>query len=447
MTVSQDRPSKVLVVGSGGREHALCWHLATHSPGIDLYCAPGNPGISEVAQSVAIPLDEVSALVELAQDLAIELTLVGPELPLALGLVDAFERAGLRAFGPKQAAARLESSKVFAKEFMLRHGIPTPPFEVAYDAGDARAAVGRFGLPVALKAEGLAGGKGVLLVRSEEELAAGLHELFEAKRFGNAADRVVVEPLIEGEEVSFIGVSDGHHLLPLATSKDYKRIGDGDTGPNTGGMGAHSPSGLVDGDLARQILETVMVPTVQGMAEEGTPFVGFLYAGLMLTEAGPQVLEFNARLGDPEAQALLLRCEEDLASLFYRGAQGDFGARRLHFRREASACLVLAAAGYPEAPIQGDRIQGLDGVRDCEGVQVFHAATRRVESGLVVAGGRVLDVCATGPDLPTALRRAYDAATRISWPGMQLRRDIGRRVLESRDARTVAESDLVAGEN
>jgi phosphoribosylamine--glycine ligase len=431
LIVVEGAPLRVLVVGGGGREHALCWHLAKHSPGVEVYCAPGNPGIAAIAETVAIRSDEVSSLAELARDLAIDLTIVGPELPLALGIVDAFERFGLRVFGPRQAAARLESSKVFAKEFMRRHDIPTPDFDVVYDGADARRAISRHGLPVALKADGLAAGKGVLLVRTEQELAAALSELFEVRRFGSAAERVVVEPLIEGEEVSFIGISDGRHLLPLATSKDYKRIGDDDSGPNTGGMGAHSPSGLVGPELAREILERVMVPTVAAMATEGTPLVGFLYAGLMLTEKGPQVLEFNVRLGDPEAQVLLLRLDEDLARLLLRGAQGDFGVRRLSFRREAAACLVLAAAGYPETPVRGDVIEGLERAVDREGAVLFHGATRRDGERIVVDGGRVLNVCATGPDLRVALRRCYEAAREIEWPGMQMRGDVGRRVLEA----------------
>jgi phosphoribosylamine--glycine ligase len=422
---------KVLVIGSGGREHALCWHLKRRSPGIELYCAPGSDGIAQVADVVRIAADEVQALADFARDLRVDLTIVGPELPLSLGVVDEFQNRGLRIFGPRKSAAQLESSKVFAKEFMRRHGVPTADFEVVHTAAEARAATGRFGLPVVLKADGLAAGKGVLLVHSKRELDAALTAFFDDRKFGASGDRVIVEELLQGEEVSFIGLSDGRHLLPLATAKDYKRIGEGDIGPNTGGMGAHSPSGVADAATAAAVLEKVMHATIAGMAAEDNPFVGFLYAGIMLTDDGPSVLEFNARLGDPEAQALLLRLEDDLARLLLRGARGDFETARLDFRQEAAACLVLAAEGYPENAVKGAPIHGIDAAATHEGVEIFHAGTARTDRGWAVAGGRVLNVCASGRDLRQALRRAYDAARRIEWPGRQLRGDIGRRVLQA----------------
>ncbi|HVS63983.1 MAG TPA: phosphoribosylamine--glycine ligase [Thermoanaerobaculia bacterium] len=422
---------KVLVIGGGGREHALCWHLRACSPEAEVYCAPGSDGIAQVADVVRIAADEVHELADLARDLKIDLTIVGPELPLSLGVVDEFQNRGLRIFGPRKAAAQLESSKVFAKEFMRRHGIPTADFEVVHDAEEACAAAARFGLPVVLKADGLAAGKGVLLAHTKAELDDAIAAFFEHRKFGAGGDRVVVEQFLQGEEVSFIGLSDGLRLLPLATAKDYKRIGEGDIGPNTGGMGAHSPSGVADASTAALVLERVMHATVAGMAAEDNPFVGFLYAGLMLTDDGPSVLEFNVRLGDPEAQALLLRLEDDLARLLLRGARGDFETTRLDFKKEAAACLVLAAEGYPESAVKGARISGLDVAATHEGVEIFHAGTAKTETGWVVAGGRVLNVCASGRDLRHALRRAYDAARRIDWPGRQLRGDIGRRVLQA----------------
>lgn len=423
---------RVLVVGSGAREHALCWKLA-QSPELDeLYCAPGNPGIAEVADLVPEGADDVQGLASFAADLKMDLTVVGPELPLTLGLADELARRGLRTFGPTREAARLEGSKVFAKEFMERHAIPTAEFEVVHDAAEAEKAARRFGLPVVLKAEGLAAGKGVIIPDTEEALREALAVFFEERRFGASGDRLVVERFLQGEEVSFIALADGERVLPLATSKDYKRIGEGDTGPNTGGMGAHTPSGVVSPELAAEILETVVQPTVAGMAEENRPFRGVLYAGLILTGEGPRVLEYNVRFGDPEAQALLLRMEGDLLPVLAAGADGDFGAHRVRFGKTAAACIVLASSGYPGNAVKGQPIRGLDAARAQEDVEVFHAGTARAPDGdaLVTAGGRVLSVCARGERLVDALKRAYAAAAVIEWPGKVFRRDIGRRVLE-----------------
>jgi len=422
---------KVLVVGSGGREHALCWKLR-QSPRIeDLYCAPGNPGIEAVADLVPIAADEIYQLADFAADLSIDLTVVGPELPLTLGIVDEFHKRGLRIFGPTRQAAELEGSKVFAKEFMKRHGIPTAGFEIVHDAAEARRAAQRFGVPVALKADGLAGGKGVLLPKTEAELEEHLKTLFEDRRFGSAADRVVVEEFLEGEEVSFIALCDGERVLPFATSKDYKRLLASDEGPNTGGMGCHSPAGIIGSGAAAQILDQILRPTVEGMAEEGRRFVGVLYTGLMVTDSGPRVLEYNVRFGDPEAQPLMLRLEDDLLPVLASGAEGRFENPRLHFRKEAAACVVLASKGYPQKPVRGEAIGGLEAAAALEGVEVFHAGTARNREGEVIAaGGRVLGVCATGAQLRDALRRAYAAAQEIHWPSKVFRPDIGRRVLE-----------------
>jgi len=421
---------KVLVVGGGGREHALCWKLRQSPLLRELYCAPGNPGIASVADRLPLAAEEVQRLADFAGEMKIDLTVVGPELPLTLGIADEFANRGLAIFGPTQRAAEIEGSKVFAKQFMERQGIPTAPFAVVGDAAAARAEAARFGYPVVLKADGLAAGKGVLIVADEAELEEAVRVLFEERRFGTSAERVVVESFLTGDEVSFMALCDGERVLPLATARDYKRIGDGDTGPNTGGMGAHSPSGGLSAEAAAEVVETILRPAVSGLAAEGRSFVGVLYAGLILTADGPRVLEFNARFGDPEAQVLMLRLEEDLLPVLAAGAAGRFDARRLSFRREVAACVVLASPGYPGRPLDGEPIRGLDRARALDGVEVFHAGTRVVDGELVSAGGRVLSVCALDPELSGALSRAYAAVAEIDWPGKVYRRDIGRRLLD-----------------
>ncbi|HEX6904450.1 MAG TPA: phosphoribosylamine--glycine ligase [Thermoanaerobaculia bacterium] len=425
---------KVLVIGNGAREHALCWKLRQSPLLTELYCAPGNPGIAAVADRVPLAAEEVQRLADFAGEMKIDLTVVGPELPLTLGIADELANRGLAVFGPSQRAAEIEGSKVFAKQFMERHGIPTAPFVVVHDAGAARAEAGRFGYPVVLKADGLAAGKGVIVAVDEAEFEDAVRALFEERRFGASADRVVIEAFLPGDEVSFMALSDGERVLPLATARDYKRIGDGDTGPNTGGMGAHSPSGGLSAEEAARVVETVLRPAVAGLAAEGRPFVGVLYAGLMLTPEGPRVLEFNARFGDPEAQVILLRMEDDLLPVLAAGAAGRFDTRRLSFLREAAACVVLASPGYPGRPLQGEPIRGLDRAAALPGVEVFHAGTALQDGELVSAGGRVLSVCAVAPGLGEALERAYAAVAEVDWPGKVYRRDIGRRVVEVADA-------------
>jgi len=425
---------KVLVVGSGGREHALCWKLRQSPELTELYCAPGNPGIAAVADRVAIGPEEIQELAGFASAMAVDLVVVGPELPLSLGLADELLGRGLRVFGPRKAAAELEGSKVFAKEFMARHDIPTADFVVAHDRGEAERAAKRFGIPVVLKADGLAAGKGVVVATTKEELERGLATIFDDRRFGNAGDRVVVERFLDGEEVSFMALTDGERLLPLATARDYKRLGDDDSGPNTGGMGSHTPSGLLSSEQSARILEKILKPTLAGLAQENRRFTGVLYAGLMLTEEGPQVLEFNVRFGDPECQALMLRLEDDLLPVLAAGAAGAFNVSRLYFRKEAAAVVVLASEGYPERPVKGEPIEGIEAAAAHPGVQVFHAGTAMVDERVVAAGGRVLNVAASGPDLAEALKRAYAAAAEIKWPSKRFRRDIGRRLLERFDA-------------
>jgi len=421
---------KVLVIGAGGREHAICWKLRQSPLITELYCAPGNPGIAEIADLVPIAVDEIHKLADFAAELSMDLTVVGPELPLVLGIADELTRRGLAVFGPNKRAAELEGSKVFAKEFMRRHSIPTAPFEVAHDASEARRLGRRFGFPVVLKADGLAAGKGVYVVRDAAAFEESLRIFFEQKRFGAAAGRLVIEDCLEGEEVSLMALCDGRGLLPFAAAKDYKRLREDDEGPNTGGMGAHSPTSVMPSGVGAAIIEQVLTPTVRGLAAESRDFVGVLYAGLMLTREGPRVLEYNVRFGDPEAQPLLLRLSDDLLPILAQGAAGRFETQRLHFTKSAAACVVLASRGYPETPTKGEAISGIERALAHPEVAVFHAGTARTDSGLVTAGGRVLDVCACGNNLREALRRAYVASAEITWPSKILRRDIGRRVLE-----------------
>jgi phosphoribosylamine--glycine ligase len=422
---------RVLVIGSGAREHALV-HALAGSPSVDrLFAAPGNPGMEAAAELLDVSGGDIPGLADTAAELAIDLTVVGPEIPLADGIGDEFARRGLRLLGPVAAAAELEASKVFAKEFCLRHEIPTAAAEIVRDADEAKQAVRRFGLPVVLKADGLAAGKGVLIVHTEDELAGALDELFVARRFGDAANRVLVEECLEGTEVSFMVLSDGTDFEPIATSHDYKRVGDADRGPNTGGMGSHSPAFALSPALREQILDTVIRPAIGGMAAEGREYRGILYAGLMLTGDGPKVLEFNCRLGDPETQSVLRRLDGDLAVVFRDAADGRLEPGSVRWKDEAGVCLVLAAENYPGSPRVGDEITGIDDAEALPGIVVFHAGTRRDGDRLLTSGGRVLSVTSTGETLAEAIDRAYDAARRIRFDGVHSRSDIGRDTLKT----------------
>lgn len=381
--------------------------------------------MESAAEILNLGTGDLDALAAAAAELAIDLTVVGPEAPLAAGIGDVFARRGLCIFGPVAAAAELEASKVFAKEFCLRHGIPTAEAEIVETADDAVRAVRRFGFPVVLKADGLAAGKGVLIVGSEAELEVALDDLFVARRFGSAADRVLVEECLVGTEVSFMVVSDGTRIESFATSHDYKRVGDGDSGPNTGGMGSHSPAFALSEDLREQILETVIRPTVAGMAGEGREYRGILYAGLMLTAEGPKVLEFNCRLGDPETQSVLRRLDGDLAVVFRNAARGRLEDGAMQWKDEVGACVVLAAENYPGSPRVGDEITGITEAESMPGVVVFHAGTRREGERLLTAGGRVLSVTSTGETLAEAINRAYRGARCIRFNGVHWRSDIG----------------------
>jgi len=414
---------KILIIGGGGREHALAWKLRQSSNVQHVWCAPGNDGIAQVAECVAGNLEDVSGLAELAERLKPDLTLVGPELPLVSGIADEFARRGLRIVGPSKEAAQLEGSKVFAKDFMQRHGIPTASTYGIFDACvDAYTSLCEVDWPVVVKADGLCGGKGVLVTSSPDEATSFIERLMEMKEFGDAGKRVIVEEGLSGPEISYMVLTDGEKFVPLAASRDYKRLLDNDLGPNTGGMGAISAEDLISADVEKLIQEKVVRPTIDGMAREGKEYKGFLYFGLMLTTSGPKVLEFNCRLGDPETEALVMRMNFDLATLLGSVVRGGLLQSSLVWKPKASVCLVLASDGYPGKPVTGASIAGLDGV--CEGA-VFHAGTRKVENDYYVSSGRVLNVCASADSIAEARSKAYQAAGEISFEGMHYRKDIG----------------------
>ena len=419
---------KLLVIGGGGREHALAWKLA-QSPRVQkVFVAPGNGGTATEPGLENVALASTDALLEFARREAIQLTVVGPEAPLAQGVVDAFQDAGLRIFGPTRAAAQLESSKDFVKRFMVRHGIPTARHATFERAEDAKAYVAAQGAPIVIKADGLAAGKGVVVATSVQQANEAIDAMLRDNRLGNAGARLVIEECLVGEEASFIVMCDGRHALALATSQDHKRLHDGDEGPNTGGMGAYSPAPIVTPKLHARVMREVIQPTLQGMARDGLPYVGFLYAGLMIDPSGnPRTLEFNCRLGDPEAQPILMRLKSDLLPLLEAALDGTLADADAEWDRRSALGVVLAARGYPEQPVSGDRIDGLPAPsEDC---RVFHAGSRLDGGQLVTSGGRVLCVTALGDSLRVARQRAYAAAEGIRFAGMQYRRDIGNRGL------------------
>jgi phosphoribosylamine--glycine ligase len=417
----------VLLVGGGGREHALAWKLA-QSPRLGrLVAAPGNPGVARHAECVAVRDDEIDDLVALAKRESADLVVVGPELPLSLGLADRLRAAGLAVFGPSQAAARLESSKVFSKDLMARYGIPTARFKIFQDAAAARRFCREWGAPLVVKADGLAAGKGAIVCLTLDDADRAIRLCLEEGAFGSAGRTVVVEEFMEGEEASFFVVTDGTSALPFQAAQDHKTIFDGDRGPNTGGMGAYSPAPVMDATTDRRVMDEIVTPTIAAMAKEGAPYAGVLYVGLMITKDGPRVVEFNCRFGDPECQAILPRLDDDILPVFDAVARGRGLPASLRWRPESSVCVVLASRGYPAAPKVGDPISGLDDAGALPGVNVFHAGTARRDGGLVTAGGRVLGVQALGPDIRSAVARAYEAVDRIRFDGMQWRSDIGQR--------------------
>jgi phosphoribosylamine--glycine ligase len=423
---------KILVIGSGGREHAIAWKLRQSPRVSEVVVAPGNAGtaLEPGMRNADVAATDVEGLVALARAEGVALTVVGPEAALAAGVGDRFRAAGLRCFGPDRIAAQLESSKAFAKDFLRRHNIPTARYAVFTELEPALAHVRRHGAPIVIKADGLAAGKGVVVALTLADAEQTLHDMLGAHSFGDASARVVIEEFLEGEEASYIVMSDGRHVLPLATSQDHKRRDEGDLGPNTGGMGAYSPAPVVTPEVERRILEEIVRPTIAGMAAEGAPFVGFLYAGLMIDRSGaPKVIEFNARLGDPETQPILLRLESDLVDLVEAALDGRLDGRTAEWDPRPALGVVVAAAGYPGKVRSGDAIEGLDADPGAD-AKVFHAGTRLDADGRVVtAGGRVLAVCALGADLAAARERAYAVARGIRFDGAFCRRDIGHRAL------------------
>jgi phosphoribosylamine--glycine ligase len=419
---------KLLVIGSGGREHAMAWKLA-QSPRVQMvFVAPGNGGTATENGLENVGITSIPELVSFAKTEQIYLTVVGPEAPLSAGIVDAFQAEGLKIFGPVRAAAQLEASKDFAKQFMLRHGLPTAKHATFTGAAEAKAYVEQQGAPIVIKADGLAAGKGVVVAATVAEAKAAIDLMLVQNKLGDAGARVVIEEFLEGEEASFIVMADGAHALPLATSQDHKRLKDGDQGPNTGGMGAYSPAPILTPQLHARVMREIIQPAIAGMAKDGVPYVGFLYAGLMIDKAGnPKTLEFNCRLGDPETQPIMLRLKSDLLALVEHALAGTLDRAAADWDRRPALGVVLAAAGYPDEPRKGDEIGGLP--KGTDDRRVFHAGTRLEGKKVVTSGGRVLCVTALGDSLKTARARAYEFADAIRFEGMQYRKDIGHRAL------------------
>jgi phosphoribosylamine--glycine ligase len=421
---------KVLVVGNGGREHALVWKIRQSPLVKDVFCAPGNAGITALADCVPIEAPSIVELADFAQTIKADLTVVGPELPMVLGIADEFRKRGLTIFCPSRAAAEIEGSKVFAREFMTRHAIPSPRYEVCTSPEAAQDLVRRapFGYPVVLKVDGLAGGKGTVIVESAEEASEAVAQL--TRKFATAGSRLVMEEYLSGEEVSFLVFSDGSRVVPMISVQDHKRLSDGDRGPNTGGMGTVAPSTNLSLDVHKRIMQEIILPTIAGMAAEGRRYQGVLYAGLMMTADGPKVLEFNARFGDPETQVIMARLRSDIVPVLRGVADGEIDEEtKLEWSKEPAVCVVLCAPGYPDEPRTGQEILGLESLVGEKDVVAFHAATGMRDGRVVTVGGRVLGVTAIGANLEAAIHRAYQATTKISFDGMQYRKDIGQRAL------------------
>jgi phosphoribosylamine--glycine ligase len=422
---------KVLVIGSGGREHALAWKLSQSPKCTEVVVAPGNPGTANEPgiSNVAIQVEDIDGLVAYAKEQAIDLTVVGPEVPLVMGVVDAFQKAGLRCFGPSQAAAELEASKSFTKDFLARHNIPTAAYKVFTDVSDAKAYIQKQGAPIVVKADGLAAGKGVIVAMTEQEALDAVEDMLAGNKFGDAGHRVVVEEFMTGEEASFIVMVDGEHILPLATSQDHKARDNGDKGPNTGGMGAYSPAPVVTNAVYERIMAEVIEPTVKGMAADGRPYVGFLYAGLMIDDNGaPKVVEYNCRFGDPETQPILMRLQSDLIELCEAALDGRLNEVTADWDSRAAIGVVMAAGGYPDAYRKGDVISGL-AQAESKGSKVFHAGTASQGNDVVTNGGRVLCVTALGETVAKAQAQAYTALREISWDDAYFRTDIAYRAV------------------
>ncbi len=420
---------RILVIGSGGREHALVWKIAQSPKATKIWAAPGNAGMGDVAECVRISASDIRLLADFAERERIDLTVVGPELPLTLGIVDEFERRGLRIFGPRKDAAIVEGSKVFAKSFMKKHHIPTGFFQTFDRSDEAKRYIKEIGAPLVVKADGLAAGKGVIVCFKLADAVDAVEKIMEERLFGDAGEQIVIEEYLEGEEVSFHALTDGDAVLPLASTQDHKRVFNDDQGPNTGGMGAYSPAPIITESMHQQIMEQVMIPTVTGMATEGRPFKGVLYAGLMISAGGIKVLEFNARLGDPEAQPLLLRMKSDLVPLLEAVVDGRLRDQTIDWRPDASVCVVMASKGYPGSYDQGTPIAGLEEAAAEPGVVIFHAGTSRTNNRILTGGGRVLGITGLGRDIQGAIATTYRAVKKIHWEGAHYRTDIGVRAL------------------
>ncbi|WP_243370911.1 phosphoribosylamine--glycine ligase [Geotalea sp. SG265] len=420
---------KILVIGSGGREHALVWKIA-QSPLVEkVYCAPGNPGIGTIAENVPIKVEDLTGLLAFARKESIDLTVVGPELPLSLGVVDLFEEYGLKIFGARKNAAIIEASKAFSKDLMKKYHVPTAAYEVFTEVGPAVDFIDKIGIPIVIKADGLAAGKGVIIAGTRDEAVAAVTDMLSGNAFGTAGSRVVIEEFLKGEEASFLAFTDGKNIIPLASAQDHKAVYDGDTGPNTGGMGAYSPAPVVTPSIHEKAMEEVMRRTVDGMAAEGRPYRGVLYAGLMIDGENVKTLEFNARFGDPECQPLLMRMKSDIVPVLMAVADKDISKVQIEWHDQAAVCVVMAAQGYPGDYAKGDTIAGLDEAAKVDDLYVFHAGTSRTEGSFVTSGGRVLGVTALGTTVKDAIDRAYRGVALISWPGAHYRLDIGKKAI------------------
>jgi len=421
---------KVLVIGSGGREHALVWKLRQSPRVSHIYCAPGNGGICEEAECVAADIKSLPSLISVAAQLQPDLTVIGPELPLTLGVVDEFNRRGWRIFGPSQAAAQLEASKSFAKQFLQRHHIPTAPYAICNSPEEVRDALGHFHTPVVVKADGLAAGKGVVIAKTKDEAIAVAGEMLSGKMLGQAGARVILEECLQGDELSFLVFSDGERVAPLVAAQDHKRLDDGDSGPNTGGMGAYSSPAIIDDKMRDWLVNHIARPVVAGMKAEGNEFKGVLYCGLMMTARGPMVLEFNCRFGDPETQPILMRLESDLVEAIEASIEGRISEGDFRWSNDASVCVVMASGGYPGTFDSGKKIGGLEQAAAMPGIKVFHAGTTRRDGSYYTSGGRVLGVTARASDLASAVKRVYEAVSVIGFEGAHYRKDIAARALK-----------------
>jgi len=420
---------KILVIGGGGREHALVWKIAQSPLVKQIFCAPGNPGTAQLATNLPIKVEEIDKLLGFAKAEGIDLAVVGPELPLSLGIVDLFREYGVKIFGPSRAAARIEASKAFSKDLMHKYAIPTAAYGVFTEIPAAEAFIRKTGAPIVVKADGLAAGKGVVIAQTEAEAIAAVQDMLSGNAFGDAGSRVVVEEFLTGEEASFLAITDGKFVIPLASAQDHKAIFDGDQGPNTGGMGAYSPAPVVTAEVHQKAMEQVVQRAVDGMAAEGCAYQGIVYAGLMVKDGEVKTLEFNARFGDPECQPLLMRMKSDLVPLLLAVAEGDLSGHGIEWHDQAAICVVMAAEGYPGDYPKGDTITGIEAAEQLADVTVFHAGTAEKDGRIVTAGGRVLGVTALGNTVAAAIERAYQGVEKISWRGVQFRRDIGKKAL------------------